>query len=186
MARTIASTKGRDVRPVQASERRRRATPKTTDLSAIDFDIFKDLLSFYARSVVLTLNQDLDASMAGMPVAKGTGKISTLLLIGANPGIRPSVIAYYTLKDRSALTRLLDQMQRDGLVEHRVQSNERRAHELFLTSKGEALASKVREIATKQNENFFGILTDKEQTSLLSILKKIYRMRVMELPELAR
>lgn len=163
-------------------DRRRRLTPKTIDASQVDFDIFKDLLSFFARSVVLTLNLDLDADMAGLPVAKGTGKIATLLLIGANPGIRPSVIAHYILKDRSALARLLDQMQREGLVEVRVQSDERRARQLYLTAAGEALATRVREIALKQNERFFAPLTVAERESLLAILKKLYLARVTALP----
>ncbi|SNB76728.1 transcriptional regulator, MarR family [Arboricoccus pini] len=168
--------------PSRFDDRRRRLTPKTIDVSRVEFDIFKDLLSFYARSVVQTLNHDLDAEMAGLPVAKGTGKIATLLLIGANPGIRPSVIAHYILKDRSALARLLDQMQREGLVEQRVQSDERRAHQLYLTDAGEALATHVREIALRQNDRFFAALSAAERQSLLSILKKLYRARVTDLP----
>src|SRR4051794_10502354 len=116
-----------------APPRRGPPSPKTIDHSGIDFDIFGNLLSFYARSVVLKLNQDLDARMAGLPVARGTGKISTLLLVGANPGIRPSVVAHYITKDRSAMVRLLDQLQAAGLIEQRVSASERRARELYLT-----------------------------------------------------
>lgn len=171
----------RDTLPLK-ERRRRDAVPRTTDPLAVNFDIFADLLSFYARAVVFRLNQDLDLDMAGLPVAKGTGKIATLLLIGANPGIRPSVVAYYTLRDRSALARLLDQLRHEGLIRSRVQQDERRAHELFLTAAGQKLAVRVRDIALRQNERFFGVLDAAEQASLLTVLKKLYRSRVTELP----
>ena len=65
--------------------------PRTADISEIDLDILGGLLSFYIRVINLVLGRDLDGKMRGTPVARGTGKISTLLLVAANPGIRPSV-----------------------------------------------------------------------------------------------
>lgn len=164
-------------------EQRTPPPPKTIDHSRVDLDIFADLLSFHARTVVLALNRDLDAQMSPLPqIATGTGKISTLLLIEANPGIRPSVIAHYILKDRSAMVRLLAQFVRAGLVEQRVSEQERRAHELFITPKGKALASRVRAITLRQNERFFDVLTAEEQAGLLKGLKKLYEAHVATLP----
>src|SRR3954447_24606933 len=166
-----------------AAVRRGPPAPRTIDHSGIDLDIFGDLLSFYARSVVLKLNQDLDARMDGLPVARGTGKISTLLLVGANPGIRPSVVAHYISKDRSAMVRLLDQLQAAGLIEQRVSASERRARELYLTKAGEALRSRVQAIALGQDEAFFAALTPEEHALLLSLLKKLYAVHVTSLPD---
>ena len=72
-------------------------------------------------------------------MARGTGKVSVLLLTAANPGIRPSVIAHFIHKDRAAMARLIEQMKVNGLIEHKVDADERRAHELYLTPKGESL-----------------------------------------------
>src|SRR5690348_16380713 len=83
--------------------------PKTADYSKVRFDVLKDLLSFYSRSVGVALNRDYDAQIAKVSLAKGTGKVTALLLVGANPGIRPSVVSHFILKDRSATARLLDQ-----------------------------------------------------------------------------
>lgn len=163
--------------------RRGPPAPKTIDHADVDFDIFGDLLSFFARSVVLRLNQDLDARMDGLPVARGTGKISTLLLVGANPGIRPSVVAHYITKDRSAMVRLLDQLQAAGLIEQRVSVSERRARELYLTPAGHELRSKVQAVALGQNEAFFAALSAAERRTLLGLLKKLYRAHVASLPD---
>lgn len=161
---------------------RRRQTPKTIDTSSLDFDIFGELLSFYVRSVGLALNRDYDRQIAEVALAHGTGKVSTLLLVAANPGIRPSVVAHYILKDRSSMVKLLDQLKRGGLIEQRVSASERRAHELYLTPKGEALIARVRAIAIEQSDAFFAILDEAERGQLLTILKKLYAHHVAELP----
>jgi DNA-binding MarR family transcriptional regulator len=158
-------------------------TPKTADYSNVKFDVLKDLLSFYSRSVGVALNRDYDAEIATVSLAKGTGKVTTLLLVGANPGIRPSVIAHFILKDRSATARLLDQMKRSGLLVEKVSASERRAHELYLTAKGQALIARIRTIAVKQSDDFFSVLSAAEQDQLLGLLKKLYEARVADLPQ---
>jgi DNA-binding MarR family transcriptional regulator len=156
--------------------------PKTIDYSKVDFDIFGDLLSFYVRTVNILVSRDLDEQTEELAMAGGTGKISTLLLVGANPGLRPSVLAHFILKDRSAMGKLLEQMERAGLLEQKVSSAERRARELYLTPKGRALAQQVRDVARRQSDDFFSVLTDEEQDSLLRILRKVYESYVDTVP----
>jgi DNA-binding MarR family transcriptional regulator len=172
--------------PATSDSRARRRSnpqvPKTIDFSDIDFDIFTDLLSFYVRTVNLLVSRDLDEQMAALEVAGGTGKISTLLLVGRNPGIRPSVLAHFILKDRSAMGRLLDQMQQAGLVEQKISPEERRARELYLTPKGQRVAEQVRAVARRQSADFFSILSGEEQADLLRILRKVYVGYVEQAP----
>jgi DNA-binding MarR family transcriptional regulator len=159
--------------------------PKTVDYSGVEFDIFADLLSFYLRTANLLVSRDLDAQMTPLAVAGGTGKISTLVLVDANPGIRPSVLAHLILKDRSAMGKLLEQLERAGLVVQRVSAAERRARELYLTPKGQALAERVRAGAKVQSEAFFSVLSGEERASLLRVLKKLYHAYVDAAPEAA-
>src|SRR5262249_19711031 len=133
--------------------------PKTIDFSDIDFDIFTDLLSFYVRTVNILVSRDLDSQTEALALAGGTGKISTLLLVGRNPGIRPSVLAHFILKDRSAMGRLLDQLQQAGLIEQRISPEERRARELYLTEEGRRAADQVRSVAGRQSAEFFSVLS---------------------------
>lgn len=144
----------------------------------IDFEVLKDLLSFYMRSVSVELNRDFDDEIAEIALAKGTGKTSTLLFVAANPGIRPSVIAHYIFKDRSAMARLLDQLENNGLIVEVASERERRARELYLTDKGQRLVRRVREIAVRQSNAFFGVLSAAEQNELLRLLKKLYEHRL--------
>ena len=148
--------------------------PKTIDYQHIDFDVFSTLLSFYVRSVNLLVSQDLDGQTAELGLAGGTGKIATILLVGANPGIRPSVLAHFIRRDRSAMGKLLEQMEENGLIEQRVSRVERRARELFLTPKGRALVQPTRDVVRRQDEEFFAPLTGPERGQLLGLLRKIY------------
>ena len=174
------TTDGMDGAADGRARSRTRPVPKTADYSDLDFDILGDLLSFYLRSVNLALSRDYEPKMDAVSLARGTGKVSTLLLVDANPGIRPSVVAHFILKDRSAMVKLLGQLTDAGLILQKVSASERRAHELYLTAKGQALARRVRAIAVEQSEGFFSILGEEERASLLRVLRKLYRHHIAD------
>ncbi len=155
-------------------ERKTAQAPKTIDYRNIDFDVFGSLLSFYVRSVNLLVSQDLDQQTVELGLSGGTGKISTILLVGANPGLRPSVLAYLIRKDRSAMGKLLEQMERGGFVEQRVSRVERRARELYLTPKGQAIVQRTRDVVRRQDKDFFAALDPGERDQLLGLLRKVY------------
>ena len=153
------------------------ARKRTPPLSVrdIDLDVLEDTLSFYIRTVNLVVSRDLDERLAGCDVARGTGKITTLLLVDSHPGIRPSVIAQVILKDRSAMGRLVDQMEDHGLLRRETSAEDNRAQELYATEKGKALAVQVRELVTRQSREFFAFVPEDEQRVLMDILRRAYR-----------
>lgn len=140
-----------------------------------DLDVLENLLSFYVRSVNYALSTDLDARLDGLEVARGTGKITALLLIDSHPGIRPSAIAKVTLRDRPAMTRTIAPMVAAGLIEQRVSQRERRATELFVTPRGHDVAEQVRAIAREQSNDFFSVLASEDREHLLRILRQLYQ-----------
>lgn len=156
------------------SPRRGLKPPKTIDYLNIDFDVFGTLLSFYVRTVNILVSRDLDGRMEPLGLAGGTGKIATILLVSANPGIRPSVLAHFIRRDRSAMGKLLDAMEGAGLLEQRVSPLERRARELYLLPKGEAMVERVRGVALRQDRDFFAMLDADEQAQLRALLRKVY------------
>jgi len=160
-----------------------RLEPRTIDYSDISLDVLGSLLSFHARTVGLALNKSYDHEIADVALARGTGKVSVLLLTAANPGIRPSVIAHFIHKDRAAMARLIEQMKVNGLIKHQIDADERRAHELYLTAKGERLLGRVRAIALGQSARFFGVLSESEQAELLRLMMKLYEAHVAPLPK---
>jgi DNA-binding MarR family transcriptional regulator len=141
----------------------------------IDIDVLEDTLSFYIRSINLAVSRDLDEKLEGLDVARGTGKITTLLLVDGNPGIRPSIIAKLIIKDRSATGRLIDQMEEHELLFRETSADDSRAQELYITEKGHELAERVRGIVTRQSREFFSDISDEEHKLLIDILRRTYR-----------
>ena len=158
----------------EALRRNPGKTPKTIAYQHIDFDILDTLLGFYVRTVNLLVSQDLDAHTEALNLAGGTGKISTILMVDSNPGLRPSVLAHFIRKDRSAMTKLLWQMEHAGYLEQRISPAERRARELYLTRKGKDLAKRLRLVIKKQDDDFFAILSKEEKSTLTRVLRKVY------------
>ncbi|MDQ0391319.1 MarR family winged helix-turn-helix transcriptional regulator [Labrys monachus] len=166
----------------EAQQRNPAKVPKTIDYQNIDFDVFGSLLSFYIRSVNIVVSRDLDSHMESFGLAGGTGKISTILLTGANPGLRPSVLAHFIRKDRSAMGKLLDQMEKEGFIEQRVSRVERRARELYLTEKGRGVVHKIRDVIKRQDDEFFAVLSPGERDTLLDLLRKVYETYIDMVP----
>lgn len=146
-----------------------------TSLMPEDLESLENLHSFYVRAVNYALSRDHDRRMEGLEVARGTGKITALLLIEAHPGIRSSTIAEATLRDRPSTSRIIAHLVDHDLIEQRVQSNERRAHGLYITDHGREVAQKVRAIAQQQSDDFFAPLSEEDKAHLLRITRNLYR-----------
>ena len=144
-------------------------------LDVEDLDCLEDLLSFYVRSANYALSTDLDARLSDLEVARGTGKITALLLIDSHPGIRASAIAEATLRDRPSVSRIVAQLVRHELITKHEISGERRAFGLHITPSGHMLAQKVRGIVRQQSEDFFADVPQADREALLRITRDIYR-----------
>ncbi len=139
----------------------------------VDLGVLAQLLSFYIRSINITVSRDLDKKLSGYEVARGTGKISTLLLVARHPGICPSAIANVIMRDRSAMSRLVTQMANQGLVHRKISTDDSRAQALYLTPYGEKLAAKVTRLVTEQEADFFQSVSAFEKDFIIKVLKKV-------------
>lgn len=140
----------------------------------LDLDVLENTFSFYIRILDMAVSRDLDRHMAKLEVARGKGKISALLLIDSHPGIRPSIISQLTLSDRSATARVLEHLDRHGLIRRKTAHDDSRAQELYVTDKGATTACEVRRIVTQQSESFFRFIPQEEQVVVIDILRRAY------------
>jgi len=71
-------------------------------------------------------------------------------------------LAVKTYKDKPSITRLIDKLEAQGLVERRADETDRRIKRIFLTEKGKALEKDAMEMAQKTlNEAISGIEAEK-------------------------
>lgn len=85
------------------------------------------------------------------------------------------MIAHLTMRDRSAMGRVIDQMVSHDLIRREVSPDDSRAQELYITAAGSALALKIREIVPQQSRDFFSFIPEDEQKQVIDILRRAYR-----------
>lgn len=102
-------------------------------------------------------------------------------LAWAKDGVLPlrelvaSMVTGYRLS-RSGLTRLLDRMERDGLVERTLSREDRRQFDVAISSQGRAVFDRVWPDHTEGLHHYFSeSLTDRDVTALRRVLAKLIR-----------
>lgn len=80
-------------------------------------------------------------------------------------------VANYTM------TRLLDQLQVQGLITRHQEADNRRAFQIFLTDTAKALEQDLTREAEWINERFLDNLTDEESITFIHLLNKINRLK---------
>ncbi|NLB88728.1 MAG: MarR family transcriptional regulator [Syntrophomonadaceae bacterium] len=78
-------------------------------------------------------------------------------------GITLKEIGNRTLIDSSSMTVLVDKLENEGLVERRLDSQDRRAIRVFITESGKSIAQEVTEIAKDFNTQLYDLLGEGNQ-----------------------
>ena len=82
-------------------------------------------------------------------------------------------LAKLSASDRTTLTRSVDGLIRDGLVERKTSPTDRRIVVISLTRTGQELLTRIRADIRPLNEEVCGELTAEEQTAMTGYLKKM-------------
>jgi MarR family transcriptional regulator for hemolysin len=102
--------------------------------------------------------------------AQGTGILMRLL---EQDGLTQVALARLQRVEAPTLCRMVDRLERDGLVERRPHPGDRRASCLFLTSAGRRAAKRGRRAVADVEEAVFGGLDAEEQTQLAGLLDRV-------------
>ncbi|MDB6454136.1 MarR family winged helix-turn-helix transcriptional regulator [Falsirhodobacter sp. 20TX0035] len=138
--------------------------------------LLEGTLSWYIRSLDSLVSRDLDRRMARLPVARGKGKITALLLVDDHPGIRPSAIATVLMRDRPTTGRIVERLVEAGLIRRQVAGDDQRAQSLTVTEQGRTVAAQVRAIIREQERDFFAHIPADERRQFHRILKQSYHV----------
>jgi DNA-binding MarR family transcriptional regulator len=101
------------------------------------------------------------------------GEYSALIAIGINPGIRQGVLASTLMIKRSNMAKMIGALTRRGLVRRRVPAGDKRAVELYPTTKSRSLIGKLTPEITEHDMNASSMLDHDERELLIRLLKKM-------------
>ena len=134
---------------------------------AVKTDVLTNLLGFRMRLAMTELRRSYLQNVADGEVRPGFA--SLMQLIAANRSASQAELAHATL------VALIDKAESAGWLSRQRAQEDRRRHELVLTSKGE---EKVRKLARQTNQfekRFRARFTEQELEKLMEYLERIYQ-----------
>lgn len=129
-------------RPVPARRPGRQMPRRPVDLGALNAH-----LGYFVRRTQVWVFQDFIRSLK--PLGMSPAQYSTLLVIGANPGLSQTALAGTLGIQRARLVRLLHKLERRGLVRRLQSSADGRANALRLTAKGQDTLRRAQVLAAE-------------------------------------
>ena len=102
--------------------------------------------------------------------AQGVGVLMRLLELD---GLTQATLARVQRVEPSSMCRMIDRLERDGLVERRRDPGDRRSTRVHLTDAGREAAHRGVDDARALDEEIFGELSDDERATLADMLSRV-------------
>lgn len=141
------------------------ADPSSADL------VLDEFLPYLFNRITNRLNQDLLSDLRPLRVSVPRWRV--LAVLHAREGRRMGDLSAYTVIEQSSLSRVVDQMERDGLVVRRHHPDDNRIIEVYLTDDGRAMFDRIYPLAYGHYKHAINGLSDSERDTLVSLLHKI-------------
>jgi len=102
------------------------------------------------------------------------GEIAILSVIALNPGISQNDLAAILVFKKSAITKLVKELEARGLIERAKSAADKRFNALQLTAAGQLRYQKISERVTTQHAAIFETFTKEERSQFFDLLNKLY------------
>lgn len=102
------------------------------------------------------------------------GKHLGILLLIQEKGALPQMeVGKCMYIDRTTMVDMIDDLEKLGYVERKAHPTDRRAHALYLTTKGRELLPKLNQLGLKAEKRLLAPLSSKDQNELSRILREL-------------
>lgn len=91
-----------------------------------------------------------------------------------NEDISQKDLGHLIFKDKTNVTRLIDQLEKEGYVKRKVDENDRRKFKLRLTAKGKKIKNSIIDISKEVAEENYKVFTKQEKKECTRLVKKLY------------
>lgn len=100
-------------------------------------------------------------------------QFSVLTHLWKQDGLQQSELAVCTHRNRANVTRIIDILEREGIVERRDDPDDRRVFRIYLTRLGKQLRKETAKCAEKSIEDSLAGVSEKDKAIVMDVLKKI-------------
>lgn len=160
----------RDATNGAASARRRTPGPdRRTQNGVIGLGVLDAHLGYFLRRAQVAVFQDFIATLGGIDVRPA--QYSVLAVIADNHDPSQSDVAQLLGIERARLVRLLDRMEKRGLLRRFPSSKDRRSHALRLTPAGQRLLKQAQELAAVHEARLMSRLGPERHKLMLDALR---------------
>ena len=157
------------------------AAEPAAESAALDLAVLDDLAGYFVRMVQLRMFQLFHDRFGEARMSPGL--FCALAAIGANPGVRAGVLGDALMIRRSNMTKLVDALERRGLVRRTPSDSDRRSVELSLTAAGRKLVDMVKPQILAHESFVLSVLSVHERHLFLGLLGKLDEgIRGLKLP----
>ena len=146
-------------------------TSADTDDSAPHLGHLKEDLSFVSRILRARIASSNESFFADHQVAGG--EVAVLNLIGINPGLAQKELAQLVVLRKSALTKLVNELEKSGLIERRKEGADKRLNALYLTDEGQARLTRLRPDMARLQAEILAPLSAAERAILFELLWRL-------------
>ncbi|MAM60256.1 MarR family transcriptional regulator [Maritimibacter sp. UBA3975] len=101
------------------------------------------------------------------------GEVAVLNLIHSNPGLTQRDLSRMVVLRKSALTKLINEIERSGWIERRKEGSDKRLNALYLTPEGTTRLARMQQDMTALQDELLAPLTPAERAILFELLWKL-------------
>jgi DNA-binding MarR family transcriptional regulator len=138
-----------------------------------------DSLGFYLNKGYILFREAFNQKIKESGLNFNSDHWTVLIIVNNNPGISQTDISNFSLRDKPAITRIIDFLEKEKYVERRNDKKDRRSYNIFLTEQGEHLYNKLFEIAKNLNETVLLGIDKKE----IELFKETFKMLLQQLKQ---
>ena len=146
----------------------RSQDPVYPDLKEIGLDQFAPYLM---NRIMGRYNEMVRHNMSGYGLT--TSKMRVLAALSVFDGLKVMRLAVYAVAEPSTLSRTLDSLETEGLVQRQADAGDSRATCVFLTQRGEELFARIWPTMASTYQGMFAGISAEEQTAFVNTLGRI-------------
>lgn len=124
--------------------------------------------------VALLLNRFLSQQFKNKGISLTREQWSVLAVLWKTDGCSQQMIANSTSRDKPSVTRLIDNLVKEGYVRRKSHENDRRLNLIFLTEKGKKVEKSVMEIVDDTIEKATNGLSDEQIIAIRDAFQVVY------------